>query len=322
MKVLVFLEHRGGAVDRGALGVLAKAVALGADVDGVLVGGPAVSALAPVAGRHGAAVVHVAEGDAFEPPLPRPRVDILAQLVRAGGYDTVALSNSVLAADVAGALAARLDAGLNWDLVDVVVRGGALVGSRPALADSVLVEVGWRSAPRLALFRTGAFEPVETGGAGEVRAVTLEADRGGDALRVVGQHAARDDEGPPLESADVVVTAGMGLGGPEHLVLAEELAAVLGGVVGATRAVVYAGWAPHAAQIGQTGKTVAPRLYVALGVSGAVQHKVGMQRAQTVVAVNSDPRAPIFEVSDLAVVADVHTVVPRVVELLRARAGS
>ena len=320
MKTLVFVEHHGDAVARGSLGVLGKAAGLGGDVAAVLVGGPEVKAVAADLGRFGAATVHVAEDDAFTPALPQPRVDVIADVVGHGGYDTVLLSNSVLAADVAGGLAARLDAGLNWDLVDIVPNDSTLVGKRLVLGDSLLVDVGWRSTPRIALFRPGSFEPVERDAQARVQPVAVELEPHSIAARVVEQRV-QADSGPSLESAEVIVTGGMGLGGPEHLVLAEELAGVLGGVVGATRAVVYAGWAPHSAQVGQTGKTVCPKLYLALGVSGAVQHKVGMQSSQTIVAINRDPSAPIFEFCDLAVVGDVHVVVPRLVELLRARKG-
>jgi electron transfer flavoprotein alpha subunit len=321
MSTLVFVEHQGDRLSKGSLGVLAKATELGDEVDAVMVGGTEVKALASEVGRYGAATVYVAEDDALSPPLPQPRVDVVAKVVRDAGHDTVLFSTSVLAADVAGGLAARLDAGLNWDLVDIVRNDGTLVGKRLALADSLMVEVGWRSEPRLALFRPGSFEPVERGGQPQVLTVSVELEDHSRAARLVDQ-VVQPDTGPSLESAEVIVTGGMGLGGPEHLSLAEELAGVLGGVVGATRAVVYAGWSPHSTQVGQTGKTVSPKLYVALGVSGAVQHKVGMQGSQTIVAVNKDPRAPIFEFCDLAVVGDVHTIVPQLVELLRGRKGS
>jgi electron transfer flavoprotein alpha subunit len=321
MSVLVFLEHKRDELTKGSLGVLAKAASLGGDVGAVIVGGTEVKALASDAGRFGAATVYVAEDDVLTPPLPQPRVDVVASVVRDGGYDTVLFSNSVLAADVAGGLAARLDAGLNWDLVDVVPGDGTLVGTRLALDDSLLVEVGWDTTPRLALFRAGSFEPVETGGQARVEPVSVELENHSRAARIVDQ-VVEPDGGPSLENAEVIVTGGMGLGGPEHLSLADDLAQVLGGVVGATRAVVYAGWAPHSTQIGQTGTTVCPKLYIALGVSGAVQHKVGMQSSQAIVAINTDPRAPIFEFCDLAVVGDVHTIVPKLVELLRQRKGS
>jgi len=321
MSTLVFVEHQGDQLSKGSLGVLAKAAELGDSVDAVMVGGTEVKALASEVGRYGAATVYVAEDDALSPPLPQPRVDVVAKVVGDAGHDTVLFSTSVLAADVAGGVAARLDAGLNWDLVDIVRNDDTLVGKRLALADSLMVEVGWRSEPRLALFRPGSFEPVERGGQPQVLTVSVELEDHSRAARLVDQ-VVQPESGPSLESAEVIVTGGMGLGGPEHLSLAEELAGVLGGVVGATRAVVYAGWSPHSTQVGQTGKTVSPKLYVALGVSGAVQHKVGMQGSQTIVAVNKDPRAPIFEFCDLAVVGDVHTIVPQLVELLRGRKGS
>ena len=318
MSILVFVEHHGDEPSKGSLGVLAKACELESEVAAVIVGGTEVKALATEVGRFGAATVYVAEDDALYPPLPQPRVDVLAKVVREGGYETVLLSNSVLAADVAGGLAARLDAGLNWDLTDIVLNGGDLIGKRPALSDSLLLDVGWRSTPRIALCRAGSFQAVERGGQPQVEHVSVDLESHSQAAKVVDQ-VIQPEGGPSLENAEVIVTGGMGLGGPENFSLAEDLAGVLGGVVGATRAVVYAGWSPHSAQIGQTGKTVSPKLYVALGVSGAVQHKVGMQNAETIVAINKDPRAPIFEFCDLAVVADVHTIVPQLVELLRLR---
>jgi electron transfer flavoprotein alpha subunit len=318
MSTLVFVEHHGDEPSKGALGVLAKACELDSEVAAVIVGGTEVKGLATEVGKFGAATVYVAEDDALYPPLPQPRVDVLAKVVREGGYDTVLFSNSVLAADVAGGLAARLDAGLNWDLTDIVSSGSDLIGKRPALSDSLLVDVGWRSTPRIALCRAGSFQAVERGGQPQVRDVSVDLESHSQGAKVVDQ-VIQPEGGPSLENAEVIVTGGMGLGGPENFSLAQDLAGVLGGVVGATRAVVYAGWSPHSAQIGQTGKTVSPKLYVALGVSGAVQHKVGMQNAETIVAINKDPRAPIFEFCDLAVVADLHTIVPQLVELLRLR---
>jgi electron transfer flavoprotein alpha subunit len=238
--------------------------------------------------------------------------------VREHGYDTVAFSTSVLASDVAAGLAARLDAGLNWDLIDLAVQDGELMGRRPALQESVLVEVGWRSGVRLALCRAGAFEPGETGAEAKVDAVAYAPAE--QRATVVSQEL-RQDEGRSIEEADVIVAGGIGLGGAEQFALAEELATLLGGTVGATRAAVYKGWYPREAQVGQTGKTVAPKLYVALGISGAVQHKVGMQNSKVIVAINKNPSAPIFEFSDLAVVGDVHVIVPKLIELLRARSG-
>jgi electron transfer flavoprotein alpha subunit len=318
MSTLVFLEHHGDELSKAALGVLSKAAALGgSDVAGVVTGS-GVRAAAEEAGKFGAATVYVADDPQLEAPLPQPRVDVLAKLVRDGGIDTVLFANSVLAADVAAGLAARLDAGLNWDLTDVRLEDGKLVGTRPALQDSVYVDVGWTSEPRLALFRSGSFDPSETGGSAQVQDVEVQLEDFSTGARMVDQ-AHEESSGPSIEDADVIVAGGRGLGGPENFTLVEELAKALGGAVGATRAVVDAGWYPYATQVGQTGKTVSPKLYIACGISGAIQHKVGMQSSGVIVAINKDPNAPIFEYSDLGVVGDVHEIVPKLTELVKAR---
>jgi electron transfer flavoprotein alpha subunit len=316
----VFLEHHEGELQKGSLGVLAKAAQLGDDAAGVVIGS-GVKELAAEAGKFGAAKVFVADDASLDAPLPQPRVDVLASLVRDQGFDTVLFAASVLSADVAAGLAARLDAGLNWDLVDLERRDGQLVGKRPALGDSVYVDVGWTGEPRLALFRSGTFDPAETGGSAEVEDVAVELEEHSRAATMVEQ-AHAESEGPDLAEADVIVAGGRGLGGPENFTLVEELAKALGGAVGATRAVVDAGWYPYSTQIGQTGKSVSPKLYVACGISGAIQHKVGMQSSGTIVAINKDPNAPIFDFCDLGVVGDVHQVVPKLTELVRERRGS
>ena len=317
MKTLVFLEDHEGKLQKDSLGVLSKAASLDGEVEAVLLGSD-VEGLAAEAGRYGAARVHVLEDVLLAKPLPQPRVDALETLIREGGFDTVLFAATVLSADIAAALAARLDAGLNWDLTDVVVEDGKLVGKRPALGDSVYVDVGWTSEPRLALIRSGTFEPEEREGSGEVvkfesrlQDFSLEAE--------MVEQAHEESEGPSIEDADVIVAGGRGLGSPENFGLVEELAKALGGAVAATRAVVDAGWYPYAAQVGQTGKTVSPKLYIACGISGAIQHKVGMQSAGLIVAINKDPNAPIFEYADFGVVGDLHEIVPKLTELVRAR---
>ncbi len=320
MATLVFLEHHGDELQKGSLGVLTKAVALGG-ADAVIIGEGA-KGLAAQAGAYGAAKVFACEDAEVAQPVPQPRVDVLAKVVSDGGYDTVLFANSVLAADIAAGLAARLDAGLNWDLVDVELQGGDLVGKRPALQDTVYADVGWTSTPRIALFRAGSFDAQESGG-GEPEIVDVSPSYAAHStsVKLVGQDA-EESSGPSIEDAGVIVAGGRGLGAPENFTLAEELAKALGGAVGATRAVVDAGWYPYSAQIGQTGKTVSPKLYVALGISGAIQHKVGMQSSGTIVAINKDANAPIFEFSDFGVVGDVHEIVPKLTELVQQRRGS
>jgi electron transfer flavoprotein alpha subunit len=319
MSTLVFLEHHEGELLRSSLGVLSKAAELDGDVAGVVLGS-GVKELAAGAGAFGAAKVYVADKPELEAPLPQPRVDALARLIGEQGFDTVVFAASVLSADVAAGLSARLGAGLNWDLTDVVQQDGSLIGKRPALGDSVYVDVGWTSEPRLALIRAGTFEAKEVT---ETRSVEVEdfdvefEDFSLGATMVEQAHA--ESEGPSIEDAEVIVAGGRGLGSPENFKLVEELAKALGGAVAATRAVVDAGWYPYATQVGQTGKTVSPKLYVACGISGAIQHKVGMQSSGVIVAINKDPNAPIFEFCDLGVVGDLHEIVPKLTELVRQR---
>jgi electron transfer flavoprotein alpha subunit len=317
VKLLVFLEHHEGRLQKDSLGVLSRAASLGEEVEAVVLGFR-VADLAAEAGRYGAWRVHLADDELLAAPLPQPRVDALEHLLRERGYDTVLFAASVLSADVAAALAARLGAGLNWDLTDLVLEDGRLVGKRPALGDSVYVDVGWTAEPRLALIRSGTFDPAETGGTAEVERFEPRLQDFSLAARMVEQ-AHEESEGPSIEDADVIVAGGRGLGGPENFALVEELAKALGGAVAATRAVVDAGWYPYAAQVGQTGKTVSPKLYIACGISGAIQHKVGMQSSGVIVAINKDPNAPIFEYADLGVVGDLHQILPKLTELVRAR---
>ena len=316
MKSLVFLEHYHGALEKGGLGVLSKASSLG-EAAGVVLGEGAAE-VAAGAGAFGASTVYVCEAPELASPLPQPRVDALATLVEKSGADAVLFAASVLAADVAAALAARLDAGLNWDLIDLSVNGEELVGRRPALGDTVLVDVGWKGGPKLALVRAGTFDPVESGGSAEVESFeTTFSDFS--MLATLVEQTQEESSGPSIEDADIIVAGGRGLGSPEAFSLIEELAAALGGAVGATRAVVDAGWYPYSTQVGQTGKTVSPRLYIACGISGAIQHKVGMQGSGTIVAINKDPNAPIFDFCDIGVVGDLHQIVPKLTELVRSR---
>ena len=320
MPTLVYIEDHDGEPLPSALGVLSKAAALGGEVEAVVCGS-GVRAVAEGLGAYGATRVFVADDEALASPLPQPRVDVLARLVEERSFDTVLFGQTVLTADVAAGLAARVGGGLNWDLTDVEEREGRLVAKRPALQDSVLVDVGWKGEPRIALFRTGAFEAAARNGAtAEIEDVPVEIQEWSRRAVMIEQ-AHEEKSGPSIEDAEIIVAGGRGLGDPEKFALLEELARSLGGAVAATRAVVDAGWYPYATQVGQTGRTVSPKLYLAFGISGAIQHKVGMQGSGTIVAVNKDPNAPIFEYADLAVVGDLNEIVPRLTELVRERKG-
>jgi electron transfer flavoprotein alpha subunit len=316
---LVYVEHHGSEPQKASLGVLSKAASLWPDVAAVVCGS-GVRAVAEKLGAFGASTVFVADDPALEAPLPQPRVDVLAHLAGERGFDTVLFGASVLASDVAAALAARLEGGVNWDLVDLELEGDELVGKRPALQDSVVVACGWKATPRIGLVRAGTFDPLEKGGAAAVEDVAVSVEDWSRAATLVDQETA-ESTGPSIEDADVIVAGGRGLGAPENFGLVEELAKALGGAVGATRAVVDAGWYPYAAQVGQTGKAVSPKLYVACGISGAIQHKVGMQSSGTIVAINRDRNAPIFDYCDLGVVGDLHEIVPKLTQLVRQHRG-
>jgi electron transfer flavoprotein alpha subunit len=319
MSTLVFLEHHGSSIQRGALGVLTKAAAIDPDTAGVIVGS-GVREVAADAGRYGATKVFVADDASLDAPLPQPRVDVISRLVAEQGFDTVLCASSVLSSDVAGGLAARLGAGLNWDLTDLRRDNGSLVGVRSALGDTVLVDCGWTAEPRLGLVRSGSFDPAETGGEASVEEISAALEDFSSKAEMVEQ-AHEEQSGPSIEEADILVTGGRGLGAPEKFAILEDLAAALGGAVASTRAVVDSGWYPYPTQVGQTGKVVSPKLYIGAGVSGAIQHKVGMQTSQTIVAINKDPNAPIFEFSDLGVVGDLNEVVPKLTALVKERRG-
>jgi electron transfer flavoprotein alpha subunit len=315
MSTVVYVEQHEGEAQRDSLGLLSHAAGLGLVVCAVVLGEQAAAVAAGI-GAYGATRVYVADSPALAPPLPQARVDALEGLISEHGFENVLFASSVLTADVAAGLASRLRAGLNWGLVDLRVDGGQFVGTQPALGDSVFVDVGWTSTPRLALARTGAFEPKNVGGDAEV--ITFEPEIAEWSTRATLLDREKTvSEGPAIEEAEIIVAGGRGLGAPEHFSVVEALASELGGAVAATRAVVDAGWYPYSTQVGQTGKTVTPKLYIACGISGAIQHKVGMQNASVIVAINKDKNAPIFDYCDFGVVGDLHEVVPKLAELVR-----
>jgi electron transfer flavoprotein alpha subunit len=324
--ILVFCEQHDGAVGASSLGLLEEAArlagALGARVDAVVCGQGLDDAAMAALGGHGASTVYVCDDASFEQSLPQPMFDALAGVLAATPHDIVLLSASVLASDVAAALAARLGTGLIVDTLELHADGGRLVTRRPGLGDSVLAHCALTGDRGVIVARANTYAPTEGAtAAAAVERVTVAVQPWSSAARVVG-HEAAEASAVDISEADVLVAGGRGLGGPENFALCEDLARALGGEVAATRAVVDAGWYPYAAQVGQTGKTVSPRLYVACGISGAIQHKVGMAGAETIVAINKDANAPIFDFCDLGVVGDVHQVLPRLTELVRAQRGS
>jgi electron transfer flavoprotein alpha subunit len=323
MRALVFIDCYDGVLDQDALGVLSKAAGLGGEV-AALVCGHGVEVLAPEAARHGASRVLVADHPALADPLPAPRADVVVGALARYGFDTLWCATTVVTADMAAAVAARLEAGLVWGLTDVELSGGRLVGRRLAQGDSVLAEVMWTTGVRIGLFRPHACEPAAADPALDVVIELVEVAVGASVSRprLVARTPFDAGDGPPLATAEVVVSGGRGIEVAENLSLIRELAAALGGVAGVSLPLVEMGWAPRSMQVGQTGTVVRPRLYVACGISGQIQHRVGMENSGTIVAINKDAGAPIMSFCDLAVVAEMQSVVPPLIELLRQRRHS
>jgi electron transfer flavoprotein alpha subunit len=314
---LVFVEERDGTLVPGSVALLTKVRELGAEPIALLCGS-GVRELAGSLGRHGAARVLVADDPALAGPLAAPRADVVAAVVAEHGVDTLLFENSALTADVAAAVAARLEAGVNWDLVDLRIENDELVGQRLALTDTALVDVGWTGNLRVAVLRRGVLDLGESSAGADVpvQDVTLPDGPRHVSIR---ERAEGTGEQASIETAEVVVAGGRGLGKKENLALLEALAEVLDGAVGVSMPLVDRGWYPYAHQVGQTGRTVTPRLYLACGISGAVQHRVGMEKSGTIVAINTDRTAPIFGACDVGVVGDAIEFVPRLTDLVRGR---
>src|SRR6188768_1534683 len=322
--VLVYALHYEGQINKNSLGAVSEGARLASELGGechaIVVGdkaGLGDDVLAPL-GAHGASKVFRAEGPEG---LAQPVIDAMAKVIGDGGHGYALFGGGLLGFEIGAGLAARLDAGVCMKVTSVRVEDGKLVAERPILQDSQISDVHYRSGVGVIIGRLNAFEAKETGGgAAAVEDVNVEfAPHSLKATMV--QRGEQRGADVNIEDADILVAGGRGLGKAEGFELCESLAEALGGAVAATRAVVDAGWYPYAAQIGQTGKTVAPKLYLAAGISGAIQHKVGMQSSENILAINKDQNAPIFEFSDLGVVGDLHKIVPKLTEAIKAKKG-
>jgi electron transfer flavoprotein alpha subunit len=283
--------------------------------------GPGASKAVEALGKYGATKVYLHEDPAFRDVLATPAVDLLARLIERDQPDLVIFGMTYDGRDAASRLSARLGTALIANATDVTSRNGGWAIVSPMFGGSLLVTTVPRAkAPTLVLIRPKAIaaEPAGSAGAPQVETLTDAVDTGKPVARVMRREMEKAS-GPKLEDATVIVSGGRGLGAPENFKMLDELAAELGAAVGASRAVVDAGWKPYSFQIGQTGKTVKPTVYIALGISGAMQHTVGMKGAKTIIAINKDPEAPIFKLADLGVVGDVHKIVPQLIQEVRSR---
>jgi len=318
--ILVYALHYEGAINKNSLGAVSEAARLagelGTEAHALLMGGDDLTDdLCASLGQYGAAKVLRAKGPEG---LAQPVVDAMAKAVADGGYDYALFGGGLLGFEIGAGLAARLGAGVTMEVTAVNVDGGRLVAERPIHGDSSISTSRYKGFG-IIIGRLNAFE-MQAAGSGAATVEDLDVELSEWSTRATmlkrGEQRGADVD---IEGADLLVAGGRGLGKAEGFEMLEELAGTLGGAVAATRAVVDAGWFPYAAQIGQTGKTVAPKLYLAAGISGAIQHKVGMQSSENIVAINKDANAPIFEYSDLGVVGDLNKIVPKLNDAIRAK---
>src|SRR3954447_19409098 len=310
--ILVYALHYEGAVNKNSLGAISEgaklASALGGECHALVVGEGVPDDVAAQLGAYGATKVFRAEGPEG---LAQPVVDALDAVISANGHNWVLLGGGLLSFEIGAGLAARRNAGVVMEVVNVRVEDGRLVSERSILGDSQISQVRYEGDLGIVIGRLNAFDATESGGTAAVEDVQVDYQEFSTRARMVqrGEQRGADIN---IEDAEILVAGGRGLGKAEGFDQLQTLAQAFGGnsAVAATRAVVDAGWYPYAGQIGQTGKTVAPKLYLAAGISGAIQHKVGMQSSENIVAINKDANAPIFEFSDLGIVGDLNKIVP------------
>jgi electron transfer flavoprotein alpha subunit len=318
-EILVLVDHADGAVRKPALELLTLARRLGTPSAVVLGAGDNAAAIAAKAAEYGAATVHTADGPEFAAQLVVPKVDALTQIAKSTGAGAVLVTSSGEGKEIAARVALRLGSGVITDAVDLEAGENGPVATQSVFAASFQVKSIVTVGAPVITVKPNAVAPEAAPAAGTVQAVSVEFT--GRAAKVVSRTARVSSGRPELTEAAIVVSGGRGVGAAEGFGVVEELADALGAAVGASRAAVDAGWYPHTNQVGQTGKQVSPQLYIAAGISGAIQHRAGMQTSKTIVAVNKDAEAPIFELVDFGVVGDLFAVLPQLTADAAGRKG-
>jgi electron transfer flavoprotein alpha subunit len=322
--VLVFVEHTGGRPRRVSLEIATKArelaTSLGGGVHAVVLGKGAKDVASQLK-AYPIGKIHVSEDPDIDANLIDPQVDYLEAAAKATGPALILVPNTMVGRDVGSRVAARIGAGLTADVVDFSIAEGRVGCVSPKLGGLTITTCAFKSEYGVAAVRPNSFKAVPSAGTGEIVELPKPASKSylmkveGEVVEAAGELG--------VEEASVVVSGGRGLGGPEPFkTIIKDLADALGGAVGASRAAVDAGWIPHSHQVGQTGKTISPSLYVAVGISGAIQHKVGMRTAGTIVAINNDASVPIGEFADLLVVGDLFQIVPELTKALKENAAA
>jgi electron transfer flavoprotein alpha subunit len=317
-KTWVFAELTpAGQVESGALELLTAARSMEGEVEAVVLGPGATEAGAQL-GEYGATTVFASDDPVYTDFVAQPAAEALYQLCQQHSPDAILFSMTYDSRDIAGRLSAKTGSPLMSNVTDVFSTGKA----RTAIfGGTTFVDVELQGTPTLLVVRPKSFVPEAAGGSAQVVSVEIEIPESAKKAKRVERHE-EEASGPKLEDAPVIIAGGRGLGEADNFKLLDELAAAIGNAaVGATRAVVDAGWVPYAMQIGQTGKTVKPGVYIAVGISGATQHIVGMKGAKKIIAINKDEDAPIFQIADLGIVGDALKILPQVTEEVKARKG-
>jgi electron transfer flavoprotein alpha subunit len=317
-EVLVLAEHTAdGEVKKVTLELLTAARRLGEP--SVVWTGPGADAAQPRLAEYGAAKVYVSDSPDFAGYVVAPAAELLASLVASASPAAVLIAGTTEGKEIAGRLAVKTGSGVLTDAVDVTDAGGTPVGEHANFGGAVVVHATVKTGTPIIAVRPNSVAAEPSPAAAAVEAVAFTASDAAKTAKITEHVVAEASERPELSEASIVVSGGRGTGSADGFGIIEQLADSLGAAVGASRAVVDAGWYPHAFQVGQTGKTVSPQLYMAVGISGAIQHRAGMQTSKTIVAVNKDAEAPIFEIADFGVVGDLFTVVPQLIEEIGKR---
>ena len=319
--ILTYAEHRDGALRRASLEVVSEARRLadqmgaGTKVESIVIG-TGVAPLAATLAAHGADRVHVVDAKELASYATEGYARAFAQVISQEKPGVVLIPYTAMGKDLAPRVAARVGAGLVSDVVKLTVAGGKLQARRPMYAGKAFATVEWVGEPQMATLRPNVFPLAPADAARKFETVTPSVDVANQRAKVVKVETTAAGK-IELSEAQIVVSGGRGLKGPENFHLVEELASALGAAVGASRAVVDAGWVDHHFQVGQTGKTVSPSLYIAAGISGAIQHLAGMSSSKVIVAINKDPDAPIFKVANYGLVGDIFEILPKLTEAVK-----
>jgi len=318
-EVLVLVDHTDGEVKKVTAELLTFARRLG-EPAAVFIG-PGFDAAKATLAQYGATKVYVAEAADLSSYLVAPAAELLAKLVADSGPAAVLLTSGAEGKEVAARLAVKTGSGVLTDATDVTTEGGSISAEQPVFGGSTVVRSTVTTGTPIITVRPNSVAAEASDGAAERVDVSVELSEAAKGARITDRVVEEKGERPELSEAAIVVSGGRGVGSGENFSVIEALADSLGAAVGASRAATDAGWYPHQHQVGQTGKTVSPQLYIAAGISGAIQHRAGMQTSKTIVAINKDPEAPIFELVDFGVVGDLHQVVPALTEKVKARKG-